>query len=283
MKLRNEHREALGVRRFPPLSSALCRSARQSGPAFTLIEVILAVGIFALVLVAINTVFFAAIRLRQTTTNLVEESIPLDRALVVLRRDLQNAVPPGSVMAGDFRGGLPTSGGLGNNSGSSSSSTVGNKGVGSTVAGQSGGQPSLDFFATTGALSDAQPWGDLQEVNYQLMEPSDRSHYGRDLIRSVTRNLLANSSQLADSQCLLSNVASVNFSFYDGNQWRDSWDTSSGDTGLPLAVRVSVQMAVNNGPPPMYVEPVQLLVLLDVQSSTNSTTTASTTSTGGTQ
>ncbi len=273
MMTRSQHREAFGVRRVPPLSEA-----------FTLIEVILAVGIFALVLVAINTVFFAAIRLRETTTRVVEQSLPLDRALVLLRRDLQNAIPPGAVMAGAFRGGVPVNGSAANNDSSSSgSATTANQGVASTIAGMSAGQSGLDFFTTTGALSDEQPWADLQEVNYQLMQPADKTHYGRDLIRSVTRNLLATSSQLADSQCLLSNVADLTFSFYDGNQWRDSWDTSNGDTGLPIAVRVSVQMAVNNGPPPMNVEPIQLLVLLDLQSSTNQTTTASTSSTGGTQ
>ena len=83
---------------------------RRHNSAFTLIEVLLAVGIFSIVLVAINTVFFAALRLRQHTSELVNESLPFNHALVLLRRDLQNAVPPGGLLAGDFRSGSSSGG-----------------------------------------------------------------------------------------------------------------------------------------------------------------------------
>ncbi len=227
--------------------------------AFTLIEVILALAIFAIVLVAINTAFFAALRLRQHTSEAVENAIPLTRVLSLLRRDLQNAVPPGGVLMGDFRSAGP-------------SGTATSKGAPSSIAGgQYGG---LDFFTTTGALSDEAPWGDVQEVNYQLMDPLDKAHYyGKDLVRSVTRNLLAISTQSADVQRLLSNVDSLDFFYWDGTQWRDTWDTSAGDTNLPLAVRVRLQMAVDpaaGGRPP---EPLRMVVLLEAQSSTNQTKT----------
>src|SRR5215467_2666454 len=88
---------------------------------FTLIEVILAVGIFAIVMVAINTAFFAALRLRQRTTETLEQGLPLDHALLLLHRDLVNAVPPGGVLAGDFRSGGP--GGAAGNSGGASASS----------------------------------------------------------------------------------------------------------------------------------------------------------------
>jgi type II secretion system protein J len=232
---------------------------------FTLIEVILALGIFSLVLVAINTAFFAAMRLRQRTTEVLEQSLPLNQALAILRRDLQNVVPPGGVLAGDFNSDGP--------SGTKVSST--GKGAGS---GQMGG---LDFFTTTGHLSDDSPWGDVQEVNYQLKEPDDRGRfYGRDLVRSVTRNLLATATQVTDEQHLLSNVESVEFSYFDGSQWRDSWNNSSGDTGLPTAVRARIQMASPDGKIPRGVEPVQIVTLLEATSGTNTTQTAST---GGTQ
>ncbi len=228
--------------------------------AFTLIEVILALAIFAIVLVAINTAFFAALRLRQHTSDALENSIPLTRALSLLRRDLQNAVPPGGVLAGDFRSDGP--------SGLSTS-----KGAPSSIAGgQYGG---LDFFTTTGTLSDEAPWGDVQEVNYQLMDPADKAHfYGKDLVRSVTRNLLATSTQSADVQRLLSNVDSLDFFYWDGTQWRDMWDTSAGDTNLPLAVRVRLQMAVDPAAGSRQPEPLQMVVQLETQSSTNQTQTA---------
>ena len=49
----------------------------------------------------------------------------------------------------------------------------------------------LDLVTSTGMISDTQPWGDLQEVFYELKAPTDRNQQGMDLVRCVNRNLLA--------------------------------------------------------------------------------------------
>jgi prepilin-type N-terminal cleavage/methylation domain-containing protein len=236
--------------------------------AFTLVEVILAVGIFAIVMVSINSAFFAAIRLRQRTSEALENALPLTQALALMRRDLQNAVPPGGTMTGNFRGGLATLGaGV---TGSLNSSAAASKGAQSVL--EVNRAAGLDFYTTTGKLSDAVPWADIQQVNYQLTQPDDPSKPGMELVRSVARNLLATASELAHSQKLAENIESLDFFFWDGLQWRDQWDTSAGDTALPLAVRVRIYQV-----PPKTAsvrqEPLEMLVLLPAtQSSTNSTT-----------
>ena len=234
---------------------------------FTLIELILAVGIFAIVMVAINTAFFAALRLRQHSSEALEQALPLDHALSLLRRDLLNAVPPGGVLAGDFRSGTGGSSSSGTSSKSASAAnSSASRGLGTA---QYGG---LDFFTTTGTLNDDVPWADVQEVNYQLQDPGDRLHtYGRDLVRTVTRNLLATSTQAADTQKLVSNVEEMDLSFFDGLAWRTDWDTTAGDTNLPKAVKVTLRMATSTGPSPASAQPLELLVLLDCQSVTNLT------------
>ena len=259
-----------------PSYGSVCRRAplAPSARGFTLIEVTLAVGIFALVMVAINTAFFAALRLRQRTCEVLEESLPINQALAVLRRDLANAVPPGGVMAGNFRSDGPL-GITGGNSGSGSSGgSASSKGAASTVLG--GQNAGLDFFTTTGTLSDDAPWGDLQEVNYQLMEPTNRADfYGRDLVRNVTRNLLATSTQPAEPRRLLSNVENLEFYYYDGTQWRETWDTFGGDSGLPAAVRVRVHLASPEGRRGPIRQPIEMVVLLTAQGSgTNQTQAA---------
>lgn len=240
-------------------------ATRFTPPAFTLIEVLLAVAIFSMVLVAINTVFFASMRLRQRVTENVQEGLPLERALTLLRRDLQNAVPPGGVLAGNF----------------SSSGPVGNLGTGQNKQGAAGNLSAsantggLDFFTTTGALSADAPWGDIQEVNYQLMEPLDPANsYGRDLVRSVTRNILATATPTPDMQHLLSHVQNVNFEFFDGSQWREDWNTANGDSGLPLAVRAHIQLAPNEAAGELSQQPLEMVVLLETESLTNATQVA---------
>jgi type II secretion system protein J len=220
---------------------------------FTLIEAILALAISAIVLVAIGGVFAGALRLRDRTAAAVDGSLPLAQTLEVLRRDLQGAVGPSNVLAGDFKCGAQDMGE--------------NMELGSSAG------PGIDFFTTTGIVNDNEPWGDIQEVYYQLAPSTDRTTGGQDLVRYVNRNLLAVGTASPDKQYLMSNVQTLQFDCFDGTQWRNLWDTSQGDTNLPVAVRVSIQLAAQGGE---VLQPVQMVVPLVTQSrmNTNAVTAA---------
>ena len=203
---------------------------------------ILAIGVAAIVVGAISAVFFSALHLREVTQAAVDEAAPLDQALAILRRDLQNAVPPApdGVLTGDFKVGNVTSTGL--------------------------SQPvAIELFTTTGVLHANEPWGDIQRVTYVL---KNSTAAGGDLVRSVTRNLLSATTLNVQEQPLLSGVAGVRFLCLDGAQWVDTWDTTGAtsiNTNLPAAVRVQIQMAGNNPGS----GPVEIIVPLDSQSRTN--------------
>ena len=221
--------------------------------AFTLIEMILAIGVAAIVLIAINTVLFAALRLREATSDAVDAAAPLDQTATFLRRDLQCAMTPTNgttkVLSGDFRVGNVTS-----------------VGVAQPVA--------IEMFTATGALGANAPWADIQRVTYELKQPADRATTGQDLVRSVVRNLLSSTTPEVVDQLMLSGVASIKFSCFDGAQWQETWDTTgltSVNTNLPLAVRVDIQMAGNNN-----ASPVEILVPIDSVSRTNMVLTSST-------
>ena len=74
-----------GLRALPRRRAAADRPAL----AFTLMEVLLAMAICAVVLVAINTVFSSAVRLRDKTTDAVEQALPLAQAMEIITRDLK--------------------------------------------------------------------------------------------------------------------------------------------------------------------------------------------------
>jgi type II secretion system protein J len=232
---------------------------RQSLRGFTLIEMILAMGIAAIVLITIGSVFFSSLRLRDDTADMVDAASPVDAAVTFIKRDLQCAVTPtngtSKVLSGSFR--------AGNN--------LTSEGVEEPVA--------VELFTASGALSESAPWGDIQRVTYGLKNPTDSSATGKDLYRSVTRNLLALSSADVTEQLMLSGVASVKFSCYDGTQWNDTWDTTSLtaiNTNLPLAVRVDIQMSGRSD-----LQPIEIVVPIDSQSRTNMVLTTPST-TGGT-
>jgi hypothetical protein len=70
-----------------------------------------------------------------------------------------------------------------------------------------------------------------------------------------------------EDQFMLGGVESIKFSCYDGQQWQDSWDTTSLTsvyTNLPAAVRVQIQMTGGGQP-----QPIELIVPLDAVSRTN--------------
>jgi hypothetical protein len=67
----------------------------------------------------------------------------------------------------------------------------------------------------------------------------------------------------------MDNVASLEFLTYTGTDWRDSWDTTMGDPGLPQAVRVRIQLAANETGNAAKREPLELLVPLTTQARTN--------------
>jgi len=232
------------------------RSRQFHRRAFTLLEVLVAVAIFAIVLAAINTVFYSALRLRQKTVAALQESLPVHQALNLLRRDLQGALPPGQGLAASFR--------------------VGAVGTGLVLAQNMG----LEFFTSTGALTDTAPWGEVQKVTYQLLEPLNSGGTNRlDLVRSVTRNLLSTVAEEPLDQWLLSNVQTLEFACFDGTEWRDTWDTTLGQTGLPQAVLVRILTAPQALPDhlspvlPGDLAPIELIVPLLIQARTNQTET----------
>ena len=217
----------------------------------------LALVVSSIVLAGIGGVFYSAIRLRDRTAAMLDESIPLHQALVFLRRDLQNALPPGGTyaLAGDFKS-EQLGGGIGQNF-------------------------RLQFFTSTGIINDNPntAWGEIQEVSYELRDPLSRTGgTGRELIRSVTRNLLATAIPEPEEQFLLGNVQSLEFSCYDGYDWRESWDSSLSNTNLPSAIRVRIQVGTDRNPDNRSQQPFEMIVPLVTQSRTNQTQT-----TGGAQ
>jgi type II secretion system protein J len=221
---------------------------------FTLVEMILAIGVAAIVLVTVCTMFFAGLRLRESTQQLVDDATPVDQALTTMERDLRCVTIPtngtSKVLSGGFR-------------------------VGDIVSSGNGTPVAIELYTATGELSDKKPWGDIQRVTYELRDPTDRNARGKDLIRSVTRDLLSSATPQAEDQWMMGGVQSITFSCYDGAQWLPTWDTTgitSANTNLPAAVKVDIQPVGNQ------MSPFEIVVPIDLEATTNA---APTTGNGG--
>ncbi|MCC6231628.1 MAG: prepilin-type N-terminal cleavage/methylation domain-containing protein [Verrucomicrobiales bacterium] len=249
-----------------PSSSMSNPAPRAAG--FTLLEVLLAITVGAVVLVAINGVFFSALRLRERTTRLIESALPVQRALNLVTRDLASLVPPGTTMSGAFAT-VPTNSLL-------------------------PGQVTPDLFTASATLDDLTPWPEVQKVAYLVLPSTNRAH-GKQLVRAVTRNLLATVTESPAYEPVLDGVESLTLLYHDGTQWQTTWDSATAATPLPAAIKVELQLEAGSGlsdaealaqpnasrgPLPPVITTV-VPILLDGSTNTTDTASTSASSTGG--
>lgn len=240
-------------------------SARGQARAFTLMEVLIAVVAFAIVLAAINGVFYGALRLRNKTVASFDEALPLQQTLAIIKRDLANIVLPGGTLSGSLQS-TPTTG----------LNMTGNNTASPAVIVP--GQACPSFFTATGISDETSPFAEVQKVAYLLID-STNGTAGKDLFRSVTRNLLPSLQEQPVQKPLLSGVQAVSFFFYDGSQWRNTWDSTIADTKtgltntLPQAIKVQLALA-SERTGRFAPAPIELVVPLVIQARTNETTQA---------
>jgi type II secretion system protein J len=236
----------------------LFQQTRPLARGFTLLEILIAVTAFAIVLAAINAVFYGALRLRNKTTQSVDSGLPMQQALMIMKRDLANIVVPGGMLSGELQT-SPTAGSLQSSAKPTSFNNANNA-----------AQVSPQFYTATGTIDEYSPWAEVQKVAYLLVD-STNSTLGKDLIRSITRNLLPPAVEEPPLyQWLVGGIQEVVFYYYDGSQWRDSWDSTTEEVKLPSAIKVQINLAVEDRRQ-SQLPPVELIVPLLVQARTNST------------
>jgi prepilin-type N-terminal cleavage/methylation domain-containing protein len=224
-------------------------AAGRTAGGFTLVEILIATSIMAILLVAMHTAFYSALGLREKTIDSIEASMPVEEGLQTMQRDLANLVISTN---GTFFGPLQTTNPT------------------NTLPGQVG----PDFYTSSGELDGVVPWGNVEKIDYLLAAPTNGAHGpGQDLIRAVTRNLLpVNPPPMPEEQhAILSGVQSLTFLYYDGTQWAPTWDTTQ-QTNLPLGIKVQIQMAARNTGGALLPPPLELVVPVDTLLITNNLT-----------
>lgn len=215
--------------------------------AFTLIEVLLAVAIFAIVLGAINTVFYSALKLRNKTSELLDKSVPTEQAIKIIKRDLANLVPPSGPLTGQLQS-TPTT---------------------NAIAGVNG----PIFYCASGSIDEINPWPDIQKVAFTLVQSTNRFE-GYDLVRVVDRNVLAPTPSQPVSQKLMGGVDQIAFQFFDGSQWQSTWDSTLQTPALPKAIKMQIQLLQDRSVRASAQTPIEIVVPVMVEARTNSTTTS---------
>ena len=184
---------------------------------FTLLELILAVMVTAVVSAALFTSLSGAFRARRQVEDHLSGRETARSVLATVRSDLE-AVPP----AGGRIGGVL---------------------IGENASGMMDSEAdALTYITANPNLKSAQDLADLRGIELRLLKSeSDPDHYV--LARLVTGNLLATVTPEPSLQVLARRVVSLNFRYYDGGDWVDEWDSTERDNALPLAIEVSLVVA----------------------------------------
>lgn len=203
------------------ISHRTCRARSAAGlrpgeTGFTLMEILVATVAFAILLAALNSVFFSALQLRKRARAVTDSLQEQVQGLQMLRRDLASCLFTRGLLAGEFLGV--------------------SEGTGRSYNDQ------LTLICTSGSGVPNAPWGDLQRVEYHLVDSLNQTNFtGKDLVRTVTRNLLATVQEQPEPEPILEAVQSFQVRYYDGEEWIDSWDSTVQPEPIPEAVRVRIE------------------------------------------
>ncbi len=197
-----------------PTSRLTCQGPTRLG--FMLMELILALTITAIVGVALFASLDIALDTRRRATDRLAGR---NAARITLE-----------VIAGDLRG-VPSSGGL-----------LAGSFIGDDRNGADGSaSDTLNFTTNHSALPTYEERSDRRRIWLALADDPDDPH-GSVLRRDVTTNLLASTVPDPVPQILARGVRSLNFRFFDGVDWYDSWNSNDRDNQRPIAVEVTLSL-----------------------------------------
>ncbi len=185
---------------------------------FTLLEVLIATAIVAVLSLALYTSLYTAHKAQQTARAAIAPIRAADHALDVMGAAIETALPATGILAGLFEG----------------EDDMTRDGLDSDI---------MRFYTNqepVEPLDDTATASDVRKVEFLLTESSDGTSL--TLVRASTYNLLATVQPQPANHVLCRNVRSLNFSYYDGIEWVDEWDSSTRDNALPFAVRITLSI-----------------------------------------
>jgi len=184
--------------------------------AFTLLEMLLALAMMSMLAGSLYTSLHIAFRSRDTALRAIEPARRCELAIELLRPAVASALPPTGILAGAF--------------------------TGTDESGDDG--EDADSLLLHARVSRGEAIGTapgVAKVEIALSELDDGSRWA--LVRRTTDNLLAPETPEPDEQILCRDVAALNFRYFDGTGWADSWQSGTMGNALPLAVEVTLTLA----------------------------------------
>lgn len=186
--------------------------AARHAAGFTLLELVLAMTVTAVVSAALFTSLSGSFKTRKSAEDHLAGRAMARNVIATLRKDWQCIPPAGGRVSGVF--------------------------IGEDLSGMnSSDADTLTYVTANPDLTSEQDFADLRQIELRLLTSNDDpDHYV--LARLVTGNLLATTTQSPAVQIIARRVVSMNLQYYDGGEWLDEWDSTDRDNEIPLAIEI---------------------------------------------
>ena len=185
---------------------------------FTLLEMLVAMSMVAIIASALYASFSIAYKARASAEAVIEPSRAAELAMEFLRNDLQNAIVPDTAFQA-----------------SNSAFPVFVDSTGND----------LYFYTTADARDHLSANGEIKLIELPITTP--QGSQDKVLVQRITRNLLAQAplTPVVDEEILCRGVANFTLTYFDGSQWQPSWDSTqpiNPQIPTPQAVMVSLDL-----------------------------------------
>ena len=190
-----------------------------SRSAFTLLEMLVALALVGIIAGSLYTSLHIGFKAHESITTSIEPVRRTELAARLIRRDIESAVSPSGLLAGEF--------------------------VGQNAVGESGRDADILVLHSSAHVPETDALAcDVRRVELtcepvQTDMDEDETYA---IVRRVTTRLLAPETPTPEVEILCRGIYSFNIRYFDGSDWVDSWDSNAQDNALPLAVEINIEL-----------------------------------------
>ncbi|QQE11304.1 prepilin-type N-terminal cleavage/methylation domain-containing protein [Planctomycetota bacterium] len=188
--------------------------------AFTLLELLLSLGILSVLIISVYTSLKIAHNADQKFQNISSKSTSVQNALSLLKSDFITALPANGIYQGTF---------LGTNQSSYDAYD----------------HDTVEFFnIKTCTNINAIDQFNIHKIEYTILQNDDNDDQ-YDLVRNTYSDHFSTIEIEPDSETIIENIAGFNLRYFLEYDWMDDWDSSSNNQNVPKAIEITLSIPDN--------------------------------------